>query len=558
MQINNQKLQGIPGEIVLDSQEPVKSWKELRYGMFIHLGLYSYLGGVWKGEEIQKGYSEQIQMWADIAFDEYKKVASHFTLECFNAEAICLLAKSSGMNYIVVTSKHHDGFCMFKTKTTDYNVVDSTPFGKDVLQLLSEECAKQGLKFGVYFSLVDWHQGHDFDFDNNNTISESMEALIEQQLTELMCHYGPIAEVWFDMSSPSKRQSIKFKEIVRKYQPGAAINGRIWNNKGDFRTLNDNQVPSERLDGAWQTPASIYNATWGYRSWQKRDNFDVKVRNLLHGLIAARARGGNYLLNVGPQADGSLVDFEKEVLKAIGKEIKRHPEAILEANPTKFYKQEWGEITSLGQDLFLHVMNPPEDNRITLSGLVSQIDEVVEDQTNQKLVWSKENLDLKVNLPDDSKRKNLIIIKVELAEPFYLIPGNTVSIGKNDVWKIPEEAVEYGYNYADQGNYTSLVKANVRQSFYLSNDSAGEISIRIFGNGHHDYIYSVKAGSEEITISGKDLTQSEIGPFNIHVTDTIIPVHITLANPDYFNQDMELKVESIHVALNYKERLTFR
>lgn len=550
MQVNNQRLQGIPGEIILDSKEPIKSWRELRYGMFIHLGLYSFLGGVWKGEKVQKGYSEQIQMWADIPSDEYKKVASHFTLEYFDAEAICRLAKSSGMNYIVVTSKHHDGFCMFQTETTDYNVVELTPFGKDVLKLLSEECAKQGLKFGVYFSLVDWYQGHDFDFDNNNTIPESMEPLIEQQLTELMCHYGPISEVWFDMSSPSKQQSIKFKEIVRKYQPGAAINGRIWNNEGDFRTLNDNQVPSDKLDGAWQTPASIYNATWGYRSWQKRDNFDVKVQNLLNGLIATRARGGNYLLNVGPQADGSLVGFEEDVLKAIGKEIKQHPKAVLEANPTKFYKQEWGEITSIGQDLFLHVMDPPEDNRITLSGLVSQIDEVVEDQTNQKLIWSKENFDLKVVLPDHSNRKKLMIVRVELAEPFHLIPDNTVFAGKDVGWELSEESVEYGYNYADQGNYTSLAKSNVKQTFYLSNDSAGEISICILGNSHPDYSYSVKVGSEETILPGKDLAQSEIGPFNIHAADTIIPVHIKLADPDYLNQEMKLEVESIHVSLN--------
>src|SRR5699024_4502294 len=185
------------------------------------------------------------------------------------------------MKYIVVTSKHHYGFCLFDTKTTDYNIVKSTPFGKDILKILSDECQKQGIKFGIYFSLIDWHLGHQFDPNNNHLISSAMETVIKEQLTALMTNNGNIEDVWFDMSQQTTKQSIEFSEIVRKYQPLAAINGRIWNNKGDFRTLGDNQIPSEALEGVWQTPASIYHETWGYREWQERKNPKEKARELL-------------------------------------------------------------------------------------------------------------------------------------------------------------------------------------------------------------------------------------------------------------------------------------
>ena len=550
MQINKQKnYKGIPGEIKLDPHNQLKEWQELQFGMFIHLGLYSFLGGTWKGKPIKKGYSEQIQMWANIPKEDYKKVASQFTLENFDPEAICSLAKDAGMNYLVITSKHHDGFCMFDTKTTDYNVVDSTPFGKDVLKLLSDECKKQGLKFGVYFSLVDWYQGHEFDLNNNNEIPTTMESLIEEQLTELMTNYGPISEVWFDMSSPDKKQSAHFKQIVKDLQPKAAINGRIWNNEGDFRTLNDNQIPSVNLDGAWQTPASIYHATWGYRSWQQRDDFDGKVRNLLESLISIRARGGNYLLNIGPQADGSIVDFEADVLREIGKWMKRHPNAILGTNPTKFNEQTWGEITSNGKSLFLHITDWPGDGKLNLSGLVTDIEKVVEDNSNLELEWIKNQHTIEITLPEIPADEIVTTIRVELMDELCIIPHNTVPMSSDNTWTVNKEDLDSGYNYADSGNYTSLVKTNTRQTAYISSEKNGDAILEIIGTGNENTTYSIALGSEVKTVEGGDLTGSVIGPFKIHSGKAAVPLHIKLAEPVHTNQDLELELESIKISL---------
>src|SRR5699024_7386552 len=317
---------GIKGIINWSDQENIANWQNLQYGMFIHWGLYSELGGEWQGEPVKKGYSEQIQMWADISEEDYKEVAKKFSAENYDPKAICQLAKDAGMKYIVITSKHHDGFSLVGTDTTNYNLVQMTHFAKEAIKMLAEECENYGLKFGLYYSLVDWHQGHEFNHQNNNTINDHIEGVIENQLRELLTDYGPIAEVWFDMSSPTLAQSEKFAGIVRELQPDACINGRIWNNKGDFRTLADNQVPEISLEGAWQTPASIYRETWGYRNWQERNDFDGKVKDLTHTLVSVIARGGNYLLNIGPKGDGSILPFEAEVLEEIGKWVKRHPE----------------------------------------------------------------------------------------------------------------------------------------------------------------------------------------------------------------------------------------
>lgn len=539
-------VKGIKGEITLDGTTQLKSWLDLHFGLFIHLGLYSELGGVWKDEPVKVGYSEQIQMWGNISHEDYAEVAKDFTLEKFDAEEIVSLAKNAGMKYLVITSKHHDGFCLFDTKTTDYNVVKRSPFGRDVLKLLSDECKKQGIKFGLYYSLVDWNEGHDFDHNNNNTIPKSMEPLIEEQLTELMTNYGNIAEVWFDMSHPTKEQSDKFSAIVRKYQPEAGINGRIWNNKGDFRTLDDNQVPTEQLDGPWQTPASIYRETWGYRKWQEREDFDAKVQNLLETLISIRARGGNYLLNIGPKGDGTLVDFEADVLKKMGEWIQRHPDAVVGSHPTRFDKPAWGEITTQKDTLYLHVFTLPENNELVLDGLVTEVKQVSEDGYGKELAWKKEGTELKITLPEKLSDPHLTTIKVELVDELRITPHILVT-SENNEWLITPDKIDKGFNFVDQGNYTSLEKSNIRQSGYIKAQSKGTFTLEFKGETQKDLNYRVELGSEKLVVTGKQLKTSEIGPFTLEESTDHIPFTLALHEPENRYQDLGLKTESIRI-----------
>ena len=540
---------GVPGAIELSANENIAAWQRLQYGMFIHWGLYSEIGGDWKGKPVTKGYSEQIQMWANISEAEYLEVAENFTAEKFNPKEICTLAKDAGMEYIVITSKHHDGFTMFDTATTDYGIIHRTPYGQDPLKLLADECHRQGLKFGVYFSLIDWHEGHEFDDNNNNPIPVSMEPMIEGQLRELLTNYGPIAEVWFDMSNPTEEQSVKFAEIIHELQPATIVSGRIWNNIGDFRTLADNQVPLNTLDGAWQTPASIYHATWGYRSWQDRSDFTGKVRDLITGLTSVRARGGNYLLNIGPHGDGSLVEFESDVLRAMGEWLNRHPGAILGASGTQFGGQSWGEVTVNDKNLFLHILDWPADNELTLSGLATDILNVAEDGTATELDWRMVGNDLVINLPDTPLDTILPVIRVELAGELRVIPKYTIGADENNTWTIESKDIYFGRSYADEGNYNSLFETIVRQTAYLSTKEDGHVLVSVQGEvANQGTLYKVAVGTASQIVTGRQLVETGVGPFRVPANE-IVPLTITLANPKHANEDIGLTIKRVVVKL---------
>lgn len=299
----------------------MKNWLDLRFGMFIHFGLYSMLGGMWQGRKITYGYSEQIRSHGKITKEEYEQLAKQFNPVQFNPDNIAKVAVEAGMKYIVITAKHHDGFSMFHTKHSEFNIIDATPYGKDVVLQLSEACQKHGLKFGVYFSWIDWHYPYAAPMSKHNSDpipAKHMEFNLNQ-VEELLMNYGPIAEIWFDMGAPTPKQSLEMAELVRRLQPNTFINGRIWNDQGDFAVLGDNQLPEFAIAGPWQTPASIYHATWGYRSWQIRKDLEGKIAEQTANLRKVLELGGNYLLNIGPRGDGSVVDFEKETLLGIGK-----------------------------------------------------------------------------------------------------------------------------------------------------------------------------------------------------------------------------------------------
>ena len=540
---------GIPGAIELSQNESIAAWQRLQYGMFIHWGLYSEIGGEWDGKPVTKGYSEQIQMWSNISTEDYLEVAKNFSADKFDPAEICQLAKDAGMEYIVITTKHHDGFAMFDTETTDYSIVHRTPYGKDPIKLLADECRRQGLKFGVYFSLIDWHEGHDFDYNNNNPIPASMEPMIEGQLRELMTNYGPIAEVWFDMSNPTEEQSIKFAEVVHKHQPEAIVSGRVWNNRGDFRTLADNQIPSSTLDGAWQTPASIYRATWGYRNWQDRSDFSGKVRDLVTGLTSVRARGGNYLLNIGPHGDGSLVDFESDVLRAMGEWLERHPGAILGASGTQFGGQSWGEVTVNDKKLFLHILDWPVAKELTLPGLVTDVLKVVEDGAANELDWRMDGNNLVISLPESPLDAVLPVIRVELFGELRLIPERTIDAHENNTWTIDAEAIYFGRSYADEGNYNSLIETTVRQTAYIATKEDGQVLLSVQGEvSNQDTLYKVEIGAQSQIVTGRQLIETEVGPITVPANE-IVSLTITLAEPKHENEDIGLTINTAVVKL---------
>lgn len=323
--------------------EALEEWRSDHFGMFIHFGIYSELAGIWKGEKIPF-YGEQIMNHARIPINEYEDVAKTFNPTDFNADEIVTLAKNAGMKYIVMTSKHHDGFCMFHTETTDYNIVDFTSFGRDVVKELSEACKRHGIKFGLYYSLPDWHYPLGiprlapdtttkcYEYVNQvysplEIVTPELEDYIVAQVTELLSNYGEINTIWFDMGLVTPEQSKRFRETVKSIQPKCIINGRIMNNQGDYMTLPDNGDVGAYSDIFWDNPASLYN-TWGYKSWINRPDIDQQVDIQLNRLFSTVRHGGVFLLNIGPDGKGKVIDYEKEVLTRIGDFLRQHPDTL--------------------------------------------------------------------------------------------------------------------------------------------------------------------------------------------------------------------------------------
>jgi alpha-L-fucosidase len=357
------------------SPATIQRWQDRKFGMFIHWGLYSIPAGVWNGHRITNGYSEQIESHASIPKEEYERLARQFDPVKWDAEAIARLARQAGMKFIVITAKHHDGFNMFATKQTNYNMVDGTPYGKDIVQQLSMACARNGLKFGVYYSTIDWHypDATTWTEDNNNDIPPKHADFNVRQLRELMTNYGPLSEIWFDMGNPTLAQSQRFADTVHSIQPECMVSGRVFNHQGDFSVMGDNRIPQIILDEPWQTPASIYSDTWGYREWQPRGDLPGKINEHLLKLVEVVSRGGNYLLNIGPRGDGSVVEFEAGVLRGVGAWLEKNGEAIYATRPQPFRQLDFGYATVKPGRLYLMVKNWPADGLLRLPGLKNKI-----------------------------------------------------------------------------------------------------------------------------------------------------------------------------------------
>ena len=354
----------------LQTETALEEFRADHFGLFIHFGVHSKLGGIWKGEKIPY-YAEQIMNHARITIPEYEAVAKDFNPTDFNADEIVLLAKNAGMKYIVFTTKHHDGFCMFDTQTTDYDIVDFTPYGKDIVKELADACHRHGMKLGFYYSLPDWHFPHGIprlepDSTTNCTehvnrvyspleiITPELEDYIVAQITELLTNYGEIYTMWFDMGLVTPEQSRHFRETVKSLQPQCLINGRIMNNMGDYMTLPDNGNISSYGDIYWDNPTSLYNS-WGYKSWIERPTLDKQIETQKQRLLTTVVNGGNLLLNIGPDGTGKVIDYERDVLNGIGDFLREHPDTLNRLQPCPI-----DCIIGVGKDGYIPTLTPQD------------------------------------------------------------------------------------------------------------------------------------------------------------------------------------------------------
>ena len=346
-------------------------WREARFGMFIHWGLYAIPAGTWKGEKVP-GIGEWIMLRARIPVAEYEPLAEQFNPVKFNAAEWVALAKEAGQKYLVITAKHHDGFCLFQSDYTDYNIVDGTPFGRDPMQELAAECQKQGVRLCFYYSQTqDWHHpdgdGNDWDFDEaSKDFDGYIDNYVKPQVRELLTNYGPIGLIWFDTPKGiSQTQSQSLLELCAELQPECLVCGRLGNTLGDYATSQDNTIPGQVADVDFETPATI-NDTWGFKS----DDHNWKsTADLIHKLVDTASKGGNYLLNVGPTAEGVIPRPSVDRLKAIGMWVHANGESIYGTQAGPIQGLDWCRSTAKGQTVYLHVFAWPAGGEIKLTGV---------------------------------------------------------------------------------------------------------------------------------------------------------------------------------------------
>ncbi len=338
-------------------------WREAKFGLFIHWGLYALLAGEYKGIRTDN-IAEWIMHDLRIPAEDYEKLASCFSPERFDADAIVRMARDAGMKYVVLTAKHHEGFAMFSSAASRYNAVEATPWGRDPAMELRKACDKYGLKLCFYYSQAqDWHHPDGIEEGVSDARKDFRRYLDEKcipQITELLTNYGEIGLIWFDTPmSMTKAQSEELRALVKRLQPGCLISGRIGNGLGDYMTTGDNFIPLLAYPGDFEVPATI-NDTWGFN---RHDHRWKSPEKLLRNLVKVVSRGGNFLLNVGPDAEGVVPEESIRVLSILGDFLGKCGESIYGAHPVPTYPYDidWGYFTARPGKLYIHVFEDLPD-----------------------------------------------------------------------------------------------------------------------------------------------------------------------------------------------------
>jgi alpha-L-fucosidase len=400
----------------------LKWWSDARFGMFIHWGVYSVPAGEWNGNT---DYAEWFLEQTHMPVSQYEKYADQFNPTNFDAVAWVKAAKAAGVKYIVITSKHHDGFAMYPTKLSDWNINSRTPFKRDPIAELAAACKAEGIHFCLYFTIMDWHSadwgerrpwndvaaasGHPPDMDH-------FEDYMKGQLHELLTSYGPIGLLWFDGNWEKPWTAKRGQEIynyARSIQPNVIINNRVGKPEntpgggfaktgevGDYGTPEQTIPPTGFGPGVYWESCMTMNDHWGYN---KADQNFKSTETLVHNLIDCASKGGNYLLNVGPTSLGVIPAPEIERLKEIGDWMNVNSVGIYDTSASPFKKLPWGRCTTKidgnRATLYLHVWNWPSDGKLVVSGLKNSVKSATLLATGEKLKTSANDDGVVIEVP---------------------------------------------------------------------------------------------------------------------------------------------------------------
>lgn len=426
-------------------EEGRKKFNENKYGMFIHWGLYSQCGGVWKGKKMEDGgegplVAEWIMRRKQIPRDEYAKLAETFNPTNFDADEWVAIAKAAGMKYMVITAKHHDGFALFDSAVSDFNSVDATPFGRDIIRELEQACKKAGLDFGVYYShALDWRDGGDSgmkDYGPENPkqhlfpnyfdpapikFDDYISSKSLPQVRELINNYD-LAEMWLDTPIYiPPHHSFDFYKMIYEAAPRTLVSQRVGNGFGDIGIPGDNVIPDKASDTTWEGIATTNNS-WGYKSY---DTDWKSPKETLYWLVANVSKGGNFLLNVGPDGLGEIPPKSVENLISVGRWLKINGDAIYGTRPWNIVHEGPTDIIMKGtshrskggfvfdfqpedfwftrknQKIYAISLARPKKNEVIIKSIKNTaISSIRLLGHKNPVVWKKHNKGVVINLPD--------------------------------------------------------------------------------------------------------------------------------------------------------------
>ncbi|OQP64414.1 alpha-L-fucosidase [Niastella vici] len=419
--------------------ERIQWWQQARFGMFIHWGIYSLPGGEWQGKKVD-GYAEHLMRKEKITRADYLVLAHQFNPVLFDADAWAKQAKEAGMKYMIITSKHHDGFAMFDSKVSDFNIMQQTPFKRDPMAALSAACHKYGIKFGFYYShAFDWEHpdapGNDWEYSNPGgdkglyggvnwfnihpeLLPKAVKYVDEKaipQIKELLVKYHPDI-LWFD--TPSKlplSENIRILKAIREVDNHVVVNGRLARSAeysfGDYKNTADRPLEFYPVTGDWEAIPTT-NESYGYH---KFDNSHKPVSAFVQLLAKAASRGGNLLMNIGPKGDGTFDTKDQAILKGIGAWMQKNGESIYGSKASPLPLQSWGVSTVKENTLYLHVFNWPADNKLYVGGLQSNFGKVYLLANKKPLTATRLNeKDVIINLPASMPDTMTTVIAIEL------------------------------------------------------------------------------------------------------------------------------------------------
>ncbi|MFI5186731.1 MAG: alpha-L-fucosidase [Chitinophagales bacterium] len=503
-------------ETRVQKEQRMKWWKDARFGLFIHWGLYSVPAGEWKGDTT---HAEWIRTTAQIPIHEYEKFVPQFDPEKFNAEAWVKLAKAAGMKYIVITSKHHDGFCMFNTKQTDFDIM-STPFHRDVMKELSAACKKEGIQLCFYHSIMDWHhpdylprRNWETDRPTTGANFSNYISYMKNELKELLTNYGKIGVLWFDGEWENTWTHEKGKDLyqyVRSLQPSIIINNRVDVGRegmqgltkegdfvGDFGTP-EQEIPATGIPGADWESCMTMNNNWGYNS---HDNHWKSSEDLIRKLIDIASKGGNFLLNIGPTSEGVFPQPAVDRLKDIGSWMSKNSESIYRTNASPFKTLPWGRCTQKpipgGTRLYLHLFDRPADGMLVVPGLGSQVTNcyVLADKTKLKARKAGGNYIIDISKIAKQDYATVIVLDIKGKPVIYDAPeiksSSDIFIDQIEVSltsKIPNAVIRYTINGDEPAINSPITKktllltesATVKAKCFLQNKPVTETSMAYF------------------------------------------------------------------------------